>query len=86
MKQPNVTIYGSRNCGDTVRATQLLDKHEIPYEFKDVDESPEFNTYIANLNNGVRKMPVIQIDNAVMIDPSVEELAKAVEQAAAVRE
>ena len=85
MKQPNISIYGSKNCADTIRAMQLLDKHEFPYEFKDLDESPELNAYIANLNNGVRKMPVIRIDNEVMINPSDVELAKAVERAAAER-
>ncbi len=86
MKQPNVSIYGSKNCAETTRATQLLDDRQIPYEFKDVDLTPELNEYIANLNNGVRKMPTIQIDNDVLINPSDGELLKAVEQSAAERE
>jgi thioredoxin reductase (NADPH) len=85
MKQPNVSIYGSKNCADTTRAMRFLDEHEIPYEFKDVDLAPELNSYVANLNNGVRKMPVIQIDNEILINPADGELAKAVEQAAAER-
>jgi glutaredoxin len=86
MKQPNVSIYGSTTCTDTTRVMRFLDERQIPYEFKDVDLTPELNAYIANLNNGIRKMPAIQIDNEVLINPSDSELAGAVEQAVAERE
>jgi len=85
MKQPNVAIYGSRSCPDTTRALQFLDSHEIPYEFKDLDESPELNDYIAELNNGKRVMPTIQIDNAILINPSDDELGSAIQRSAAER-
>ncbi len=86
MKQPNVSIYGSRNCADTTRAMRFLDEREILYEFKDVDLAPELNSYIAHLNHGDRKIPAIQIDNQMLINPSDDELGRAVEQAAAARE
>ena len=54
MSQPNVTVYGSRQCPDTVRATEWLAHKGIPYEFKDVDETPEYNDYLAGLNDGKR--------------------------------
>ncbi len=85
MKQPNVSIYGSKTCGDTTAAMRTLDEREIPYEFKDVDLNPELNEYLANLNNGVRKMPTIQIDNEILIEPSEADLIKAVERSAAER-
>ena len=86
MKQPNVSIYGSKNCADTTRAMRFLDGHEIPYEFKDVDLAPELKSYVASLGNGEGTTPAIQIDNHVLINPSNDELASAVEQAAAERE
>jgi glutaredoxin len=85
MKQPNVAIYGSKNCADTTRAMRVLDDRQVLYEFKDLDENPELNSYVSHLNNGVRKMPAIQIDNQMLINPSDGELASAVEQAAAER-
>jgi len=86
MKQPNIAIYGSRNCADTTRAMRFLEARQIPYEFKDLDQSPELNDYVADLNDGVRKIPAIQIDNAMLINPSDGELAQAYEEAAAKRE
>lgn len=86
MKQPNIAVYGSRQCSDTTRALGWLDGQQVQYEFKDLDESPELNDYVADLNNGKRVMPTIQIDNEILINPSDRELAAAVRQAAAERE
>ena len=44
--QNNVTVYGSNSCPDTVRARRYLDDHAIPYEYKDIDESPDLNEHI----------------------------------------
>jgi glutaredoxin len=85
MKQPNISIYGSKNCVDTTRAMRFLDDRAILYEFKDVDLAPELASYIAHLNGGTQKMPVIQIDNELLVNPSNEELGMAVELAAAER-
>jgi thioredoxin reductase (NADPH) len=81
MRQPNVTVYGSRGCPDTRRAVKFLDGKQIPYEFKDVDESPEYNDYIAGLNQGKRVMPTIRVNNETFINPSDAELAQAVQKA-----
>lgn len=83
MRQPNVLVYGSHTCPDTVRATEQLDSQNIPYEFKSVDDCPEYNDYIAGLNNGKRVMPTIQVNNDVLINPSDDVLIAAVEKAAA---
>lgn len=76
MRQPNVTVYGSRTCEDTVRVTQHLDSKQVPYEFKDVDETPEYNDYIAGLNGGKRVMPTLRINNATFINPDLAQLDK----------
>jgi glutaredoxin len=81
MRQPNVTVYGSRQCADTRRATRYLDDHQVPYEFKDVDEEPELGDYIAGLNDGQRVMPTIRINNENLINPSERELGEAVKAA-----
>ncbi len=81
MPQPNVTVYGSHTCPDTERALKFLASKDVPVEFKDVDKSPEFNDYIAVLNQGKRVMPTIQINNVDYFNPSEADLAAAVEKA-----
>jgi thioredoxin reductase (NADPH) len=83
MSQPNITVYGSCSCEDTVRATRYLDSRQVPYEFKDVDESPEYNEYIAGLNNGKRVTPTIRINNKNLINPDDLALGQAIDAATA---
>lgn len=85
MKQPNVTVYGSSSCPDTTRAREFLESRQVAYEFRDLDESPELDQYVADLNQGRREIPAIQIDNRVLINPNDQELGLALEQAAAER-
>jgi thioredoxin reductase (NADPH) len=85
MKQPNITIYGSRTCPDTNRTTAFLDARSVPYEFKDVDADPQYNDYIAGLNGGKRVIPTLQIDNQAFINPPEADLARALDEAAAAR-
>lgn len=85
MKQPNLLLYGSTTCADTTRTRSFLDRRNIPYEFKDVDEFPEYNDYVANLNAGKRVLPTIRIDNETLVNPSESELEAAVGEAATAR-
>lgn len=85
MKQPNITIYGSRSCSDTTRTTGLLDRRGIPYEFRDVDQSPEFNDYIAGLNDGKRVIPTLRLDNRTLVNPSEDELTEALDESTEAR-
>jgi glutaredoxin len=86
MKQPNIAVYGTGTCPDTTRAILYLKAHQTSFELKDLDQSPELSHYVAGLNNGHLVMPVIQIDNEILINPSDQELGKALEKAAAERE
>jgi len=78
MKQKNVTVYGSQSCADTARTRAYLDEHAIAYEYKDVDDDPSYSDYLATLNNGKRVMPTLRIDNQTLVNPSNEELGRAV--------
>jgi glutaredoxin len=81
MLQPNILVYGSRSCPETNRVTRYLDGRDIQYEFKDVDQLPEYNDYIAGLNAGTRVTPTIRLNNETFVNPSDEALGKAVEAA-----
>ncbi len=85
MKQPNVTVYGSMTCSDTLKTRRYLDEHDVPYEFKDVDLEPEYNDYIAGLNGGKRVMPTLRVDNDTLVNPTEKDLQAALMAASAER-
>ncbi len=54
----------------------FLDAQAVAYEYKDVDESPELNQYLADLNQGKRVIPTIRLNNTILIGPSEHELSR----------
>jgi glutaredoxin len=85
MRQPNIAVYGSKTCPDSTRSTGYLDSQGVPYEFKDLDESPEYNAYIADLNGGKQVIPTIQVENDFLFNPDLKVLAEAVKAASVSR-
>jgi glutaredoxin len=81
MKLPNILLYGSTTCPDTIRARDFLDAHGASFEFKDVDATPEFNDYVASLNGGKRVIPTLRMENHTLINPSDDELSQALNEA-----
>ncbi len=79
MIQPNITVYGSKSCPDTTRTTDLLEQQNLLFEFKDVDETPEYDGYIAEFSGGKRVIPLVRIDNETLVNPSIVELREAIE-------
>ena len=53
----SLKVYGAKTCGDTKRARQFLDEHDIPYSWFDVDEDREALSLIKSVNNGNRTTP-----------------------------
>jgi len=74
MKQPNVLVYGSNSCPDTARVRKFLDAGGISFEFKDVDATPTFNEYVAELNGGNRVIPTLRVENTTLVNPSDDQL------------
>ncbi len=57
-----ITIYSTCWCGDCRRAKQFLRERKIPFREVNVDESPEAEELILRVNNGLRKVPTIEVD------------------------
>src|SRR5690349_11150575 len=72
-----IIVYGADWCADCHRAKYLLDKHEIPYEYKDVDSDPAILQEMLKLVDGKNIIPTIRFtDGSVLQEPSNEELLK----------
>jgi glutaredoxin len=86
MRQPNLTLYGSAQSLDTGRARRFLDSQQIPYEYENTDESPEYRDYIAGLRGGTLVLPTIRVDNANLFNPTDQDVKIAIDRAIATRD
>jgi len=59
----------------------FLDRQNILYEYKDVNDDPSYEDYIADLNGGKCVMPTLRIDNQTFVAPSEDDLRGAIENA-----
>jgi thioredoxin reductase (NADPH) len=76
MKKPEIIIYGAYWCPDCRRSKQFLGEHQIPYNWVDIEQDKEGESYVLQKNNGRRIIPTIEFaDGAILVEPSNADLA-----------
>ena len=62
-------------CKDCVIAKEVFQELGTDYEFINIGTSQEATERAIELNNGVRRIPVILFeDNSILVEPTIEEL------------
>ncbi len=75
--KPEITIYGAYWCPDCRRSKQFLGEHQIPYNWVDIEQDQEGESYVIEKNNGKRVIPTIEFgDGSILVEPSNPQLAK----------
>jgi len=57
-----VTIYSTSWCCDCRRAKQFLRERGIAFKEVNIDDKPEAEELVIRANNGLRKVPTLEID------------------------
>lgn len=71
----SIKMYGTPTCRDCVIAKQVFQELGTDYEFINIEDSQEATEKAIELNNGVRRIPVILFaDNSILVEPTGEEL------------
>ena len=76
-QSPGMTVYGALWCPDCRRSKQFLAEHRIPYRWVDIEQEPETQETVRQLNNGRQIIPTIVFDDGgpILVEPSNAELA-----------
>jgi mycoredoxin len=59
---PTVRLYTTSWCADCRYAKQFLRERGVSFEEINVDEDPDAEELILRVNNGLRKVPTIELD------------------------
>jgi mycoredoxin len=79
---PTLTVYGADWCGDCRRSKRLIDARGIAYDWVDVARQPEVRAELSA--NGYPAIPVIVLaDGSILMEPSDDELAAALDASGA---
>jgi len=70
-----IKMYGTTTCRDCVIAKHVFEELKTDYEFINIEEDQEATDKAIELNNGVRRIPVIIFeDRSILVEPTAEEL------------
>jgi len=58
----DVIIYGTRWCCDCRRVKQFLRERGVKFREINIDEKPDAEELVLRVNNGLRKVPTIEIE------------------------
>ena len=75
----HVVVYGTRWCAATQMIRRYLDRHQIAYDFKDIDYDLDANRQVKWWAGGNASHPTVQIGGEVLIEPSMGEVERALE-------
>ena len=70
-----IVMYGTPTCGDCILAKHVFAEKNIEYENIDISNNEEATKKAIELNNGMRRIPVIVFqDQSILVEPTREEL------------
>ena len=80
MPERMIRIYGTNWCPDTQRAKLCLHRHNIPFEWCDIEQDKDGCAFVEKVNSGNRSVPTIVFpDGSILVEPSNHELEKKLE-------
>ena len=70
-----ILMYGTPTCRDCVLAKQVFAEKNIDFDYIDISNDEEATKKAIELNNGMRRIPVIVFqDQSILVEPNREEL------------
>ena len=70
-----LTMYGTTWCGGSRRARLLLEQHQIPFHWIDIEEDEDAARHLESLAHGFRSVPtLVWPDGSILVEPSLAEL------------
>jgi mycoredoxin len=72
-----VTVYGRQWCGISQMVRRYLDRIGMPYDYVDLDRDPDAESRLSWLTGGRVRSPMVQIRDEMLVQPSVQEVARA---------
>ncbi len=78
LTQSKIVVYGTPWCGDCRRTRAFLDRHQIVYDWIDIDRDPAARAAVEKINHGNRSVPTIVFpDGHTLTEPTTSQLISA---------
>ena len=72
-----IIFYGTEWCFDCHQARRFFDEHRVPYQWVNIDQDPQAEILVKQVNRGYRSVPtIVWPDGSMLVEPSNSELAE----------
>ncbi len=72
-----IIMYTTSWCGDCRNLKNQLKDNQIPYEERDIEQSPVDFATMMTYTNGKRVIPTVEIEGTILINPRLADVQKA---------
>lgn len=77
MAPEQITLYGTEWCPDSKRSKYYFIKNGIQHRYVDIDQDPEAENFVKEVNQGFRSIPTIAFpDGSILVEPTNAQLAE----------
>jgi thioredoxin reductase (NADPH) len=77
MTKSGITVYGAYWCPDCHRSKKFLSEQFVDFEWVDIEQDPEAEKYVLQINHGKRIIPTIVCrDGSFLVEPTNAQLAR----------
>jgi mycoredoxin len=71
----DIIMYGTTWCPDCSRAKRILERHNVPYTWVNIEDDAAARTRVQEINGGYMSVPTILFpDGSVLVEPGNKEL------------
>ena len=75
MSDPTIKVFGTVWCFESQVAVEFFEQNNIDFEWIDIDQSPEGDRFVRQVNRGYRSVPTILFaDGSTLTEPSRKDL------------
>jgi glutaredoxin len=71
-----IQVYGAAWCGLTRGLREYLTTSRLPYDYFDIERDAQAEEFMLAMNNGLRRFPVVVVNERVMLEPTVVTLQR----------
>lgn len=69
-----VVVYGTGWCAATQMVRRYLDRHEIPYTYRDMEHDLAAARQVRWWTGGSLSHPTVQVGGQILVEPGLDEL------------
>ena len=76
----DIQVYGTKWCGVTYGVRRYLMASHFEYDYVDIDDDKAANEFVLTANQGLRRFPIVVVEECVLTGPTIAELGRVLGQ------